>query len=166
MTTILDELRLHGPMTAVTLAARLGRAPTGVDRDGVTPCEVCGTNLETATRRGDRAVTLANHAARVARLAIRQLHQHDPAMANRLGVILRTGRDPARAPRSPAGRRQQQIMDALRGGGWMTTAQLGEACGMTRTYAADVARVLHQNGVIARRTSRGRNEFRAQEEAP
>jgi predicted transcriptional regulator len=33
MTTILDELRLHGPMTAVTLAARLGRVPTGVDRD-------------------------------------------------------------------------------------------------------------------------------------
>ena len=33
MTTILDELRLHGPMTAVTLAARRGRVPTGVDRD-------------------------------------------------------------------------------------------------------------------------------------
>ena len=33
MTTIPDELRLHGPMTAVTLAARLGRVPTGVDRD-------------------------------------------------------------------------------------------------------------------------------------
>lgn len=33
MTTVLDELRLHGPMTAVTLAARLGRVPTGVDRD-------------------------------------------------------------------------------------------------------------------------------------
>lgn len=33
MTTIPDELRLYGPMTAVTLAARLGRVPTGVDRD-------------------------------------------------------------------------------------------------------------------------------------
>ena len=33
MTRVLDELRLHGPMTAVTLAARLGRVPTGVDRD-------------------------------------------------------------------------------------------------------------------------------------
>lgn len=130
------------------------------------PCEVCGTNLETATRRGDRAVALANHAARVARLAIRQLHQHDPAMANRLGVILRTGSDPAdyRAATPPAGRRQQQIMDALRGGGWMTTAQLGEACGMTRTYAADVARVLHKGGVITRRTSRGRHEYHTREE--
>ena len=33
MTTIPDELRLYGPMTAVTLAARLGRVPTGVDRE-------------------------------------------------------------------------------------------------------------------------------------
>jgi hypothetical protein len=47
----------------------------------------------------------------------------------------------------------------------MTTAQLGEACGMTRSYAADVARVLHQSGVIARRVRKGRNEFRARQEA-
>ena len=130
------------------------------------PCPACATNIDTVTRRTERAVQVANHASRVAREALHQLARHDPAMANRLGVILRTGSDPAdyRAATPPAGRRQQQIMDALRGGGWMTTAQLGEACGMTRTYAADVARVLHQGGVITRRTSRGRHEYHTREE--
>ena len=33
MTRVLDELCLHGPMTAVTIAARLGRVPKGVDRE-------------------------------------------------------------------------------------------------------------------------------------
>lgn len=132
------------------------------------PCPACATNIDTVTRRTERAVQVANHAARVARHAIDQLARHDRNTAARLYVILATGHDPAEpAPgHAPRGTRQRQITQTLQAaGGWMTAADIGEACGMTRTYAADVARVLHQSGVIARRVRKGRNEYRAHQEA-
>ena len=132
------------------------------------PCPACSTNIDTVTRRTERAVQVANHAARVARHAIDQLARHDRNTAARLYVILATGHDPAEpAPgHAPRGTRQRQITQTLQAaGGWMTAADIGAACGMTRTYAADVARVLHQSGVIARRVRKGRNEYRAHQEA-
>ena len=131
------------------------------------PCPACSTNIDTVTRRTERAVQVANHAARVARHAIDQLARHDRNTAARLHIILATGHDPAEpAPgHAPRGTRQRQITQTLQAaGGWMTAADIGEACGMTRTYAADVARVLHQGGVITRRTSRGRHEYHTREE--
>ena len=131
------------------------------------PCPACATNIDTVTRRTERAVQVANHAARVARHAIDQLARHDRNTAARLHIILATGHDPAEpAPgHAPRGTRQRQITQTLQAaGGWMTAADIGEACGMTRTYAADVARVLHQGGVITRRTSRGRHEYHTREE--
>ena len=132
------------------------------------PCPACSTNIDTVTRRTERAIQVANHAARVARHAIDQLARHDRNTAARLHIILTTGHDPAEpAPgHAPQGTRQRQITQTLQAaGGWMTAADIGEACGMTRTYAADVARVLHQSGVIARRVRKGRNEYRAHQEA-
>jgi len=131
------------------------------------PCPSCATNIDTVTRRTERAVQVANHASRVAREALHQLARHDRNTAARLHIILTTGHDPAEpAPgHAPRGTRQRQITQTLQAaGGWMTAADIGEACGMTRTYAADVARVLHQNGVVARRVRKGRNEFRALQE--
>ena len=131
------------------------------------PCPACATNIDTVTLRTERAVQVANHAARVARHAIDQLARHDRNTAARLHIILATGHDPAEpAPgHAPRGTRQRQITQTLQAaGGWMTAADIGEACGMTRTYAADVARVLHQGGVITRRTSRGRHEYHTREE--
>ena len=132
------------------------------------PCPACSTNIDTVTRRTERAIQVANHAARVARHAIDQLARHDRNTAARLHIILTTGHDPAEpAPgHAPQGTRQRQITQTLQAaGGWMTAADIGEACGMTRTYAADVARVLHQSGVIARRVRKGRNEYRVHQEA-